>query len=259
MGGVELRLRQVVGFRTAACQVVDLGRYELPEDGLGRDGWRFGAPCAGERPGRRRHQSGQFRQPARLFADEHRNPCRQGLPAPLGQAGQELLAGRQGDRQLQGVCPVGQVCSDGDAGFQDAPLVARLQQRDGLLRTQPECRYGPWPGAWLGSGPGHGTGHGAGRHGCVAPAGQPGDCAGEAVVAGFKADRFCQKLGLGAEGVFSSRLTGGRRGVWLGVLAPEDEVSFDLSGVQDEHGVVRCCVGWSVGYGDGVWQGLDGC
>ena len=81
--------------------------------------------------------------PVGVFADEHRNPCRHGLSAPFGQAGQELLPGRQEDCQLQGVCPVGQVRSDGDAGFQDLPLVARLQQRDGLLRPQPERCYGP--------------------------------------------------------------------------------------------------------------------
>ena len=44
----------------------------------------------------------------------------------FGEAGQELLPGRQGDRQLQGVGPVGQVRSDGDAGFHDLAPVARL-------------------------------------------------------------------------------------------------------------------------------------
>ena len=222
VGGVELWLRRVFGIRAGPCQVVDLGCYELPEDGLGRGGRRFGRLCAGERPGRRRHQSGQLGQPVRVLSDEHRNPRRQGLVAPLGQAGQELLPDRQGGCQLQGVGPVGQVCSDGDARFQDAPLVARLQQRDGLIRHQPECCYGPWPGARLGSGPGHGTGNRAGRHGRVAPAGQPGDCAGKAVVASFETGRFGQEPGLGAVGVFSSRLAGGRRRVWPGVLAPED-------------------------------------
>ena len=135
--------------------------------------------------------------------------------------------------------------------------MARLQQRDGLLRPQPERCYGPWPDAGLGSGPGHGGGHGAGRHRGIAPAGQPGD--GEAVVVRLEADRFGQELRLGAVGVFPIRLGGGGRRVLLGVLSPEDEVSLDLSGVQDEHGVVRCYVEVSVGYGDGVWQGLAGC
>ena len=137
--------------------------------------------------------------------------------------------------------------------------MARLQQRDGLLRPQPECCYGPWPDARLGSRLGHGAGNRAGRHGRVAPAGQPGDCAGKAVAASFETGRFRYPLGLGAVGVFSIRLAGGRRRVWPGVLAPEDEISFDLGGVQYEHGVVRCCVGVSVGYGDWIWQGLTGC
>ena len=42
---------------------------------------------------------GQPGQPVGVFADEHRNPCRHGLAAPFGQAGQELLPGRQGDCQ----------------------------------------------------------------------------------------------------------------------------------------------------------------
>ena len=111
---------------------------ELPEDGLGRAGRRFGRLCAGERPGRRRHQSGQLGQPVCVLPDEHRNPCRHGLIAPFRQAGQELLPGRQGGCQRQGVGPVGQVRSDGYAGFQDVSLLARLQQRHGLLRPQPE-------------------------------------------------------------------------------------------------------------------------
>ena len=188
-----------------------------------------------------------------VFADEHRNPCRHALGATFGQAGQELLPDRQGGCQLQGVGPVGQVGSDGDAGFQDLPLVARLQQLGGLLRPQPERCYGPWPDAGLGSRLGHGAGHGAGRRRGVAPAGQPGD--GEAVVVRFEAGRFGQELRLGAVGVFSSRLPVGRRQACPGVLAPEDEISFDLGGVQDEHGFVRCCVGMSVCYGAGVWQG----
>ena len=44
VGGVELRLRAVTGFRAGTCQVVDLGRQELPEDCLGRDGRRVGGP-----------------------------------------------------------------------------------------------------------------------------------------------------------------------------------------------------------------------
>ena len=167
-----------------------------------------------------------------------------------------MLPDRQGGCQLQGVGPVGQVGSDGDAGFQDLPLVARLQQLGGLLRPQPERCYGPWPDAGLGSRLGHGAGHGAGRRRGVAPAGQPGD--GEAVVVRFEAGRFGQELRLGAVGVFSSRLPVGRRQACPGVLAPEDEISFDLGGVQDEHGFVRCCVGMSVCYGAGVWQGLAG-
>ena len=134
--------------------------------------------------------------------------------------------------------------------------MARLQQRDGLLRPQPERCYGPWPDAGLGSGPGHGAGHGAGRHGSVAPAGQPGD--GEAVAVRLEAGRFGQELRLGAVGVFSIRLPVGRRQACPGVLAPEDQVSFDLGGVQDEHGFVRCCVGVSVCYGAGIWQGPGG-
>ena len=40
--GVELRLRQAISFSAGTCQVVDLGRQELPEDCLGRDGRRLG-------------------------------------------------------------------------------------------------------------------------------------------------------------------------------------------------------------------------
>ena len=105
----------------------------------------------------------------------------------------------------------------------------------------------------LGSRLGHGAGHGAGRRRGDAPARQPGD--GEAVIVRFEAGRFGQELRLGAVGVFSSRLPVGRRQACPGVLAPEDKVSFDLGGVQDEHGFVRCCVGVSVCYGAGVWQG----
>ena len=50
VGRVELWLRRVFGIRAGAYQMVDLGCYELPEDGLGRGGWRFGGPGAGERP-----------------------------------------------------------------------------------------------------------------------------------------------------------------------------------------------------------------
>ena len=54
-------------------------------------------------------------------------------------------------------------------------------------------------------------------------------------------------MGLGAVGVYPSRLPVGRRRARFGVLAPEDQVSFDLGGVQDEHGVVQCCVPVSLG------------
>ena len=226
---------------------------------MGRGARRFGGPGAGERPGRRRHQSGQLGQPLGVFADEHRNPYRLGLPAPFGQAGQELLPGRQGGCQRQGVGPVGQVRSDGHAGFQDMPLVARLQQLGGLLRLQLERGYGPWPDARLGSRLGRGAAHGAGRHGCIAPAGQPSHCAGEAAVARFEADRFGHDLRLGAVGVFSSRLPARQLRAWLGVLAPEDKVSLYLGGMQDEHGVVQYCVDVSVCYGAGVWQEPGGC
>ena len=226
---------------------------------MGRGGRRLGRPCAGERPGRRRHQSGQLGQPLGVFADEHRNPCRHGLPTPFGQAGQELLPGRQGGCQLQCVGPVGQVGSDGDAGFQDLPLVARLQQLGGLLRPQPESCYGPWPDARLGSRLGRRASHGAGRHGSFAPAGQPSDYAGEAVVASFEADLIGQDLRLGAVGVFPGRLPVGLRQAWPGVLAPENEISLYLGSMQDEHGVVQCCVGVSVCYGAGVWQEPGGC
>ena len=60
--------------------------------------------------------------------------------------------------------------------------------------------------------------------GKFAPAGQPGDCAGEAVAARFEADCLGYELGLGAEGVASIRLPVGRPRERLGVLAPEDEV-----------------------------------
>ena len=222
VGGVELRLLRVFGIRAGACQVVNLGCNELPEDRLGRGDRRFGGHCPGERPGRRRHQSGQFGQPVRVLADKHRNPCAQGLVAPFGQAGQELLPGRQGGCHLQGVGPVGQVRSDGDAGSHDLSPMPRLQQLGGLLRPQPESCYGPWPDARLGSRLGHWAGHGAGRHGSVAPAGQPGDCAGVAVVDRFEADRFGYGPGLGAVGVFPIQLPVGRRQAWFGVLAPED-------------------------------------
>ena len=136
MGGVELRLRPVFGIRSGACQVVNLCCYELSEDRLGRGGRRFGGPDVGERPGRSRHQSGQLGHPVGILADKHRNPCRHGIPAPFREAGQELLTGRQRDRQLHGVGPVGQIGSDGDAGFHDLLPVPLLQQLHGLLRCQ---------------------------------------------------------------------------------------------------------------------------
>ena len=72
-----------------------------------------------ERPGRRWHQFRQLSQTLGVLADEHRNPCRHGLPVPFGETGQELLPGRHRDRQLQGVAPVGQVRSYGDPVFQN--------------------------------------------------------------------------------------------------------------------------------------------
>ena len=127
VGGVELRLSRILGFRTGACQVVNLACYEVAEDRLGGDGRRFGRPGVGECPGGRGHQSGQFGQPVRVLADEHRSPRRHSLAVPSSEARQELLPDRQGKRQLQGVGPVGQVRSDGDARLQDVPLVAPLQ------------------------------------------------------------------------------------------------------------------------------------
>ena len=258
MGGVELRLRPVFGIRSGACQMVDLDCYELPEDCLGRCGRRFGGTCAGERPGRRRHQSGQLGQPVGILADEHRNPCRHGLPAPFREAGQELLTGRQRDRQLHGVGPVGQIGPNGDAGFHDLLPVPLLQQLHGLLRCQAERCHGPWPDARLCSRLGHGASHGAGRHGGVAPAGQPGDCAAEAIIAHFEPDRFGYALGFGAVWVFPIQLPVGRRQAWLGVLAPENEVSFVSGGVQDEHGVVRCRMRMTLDDRARVWQGAGG-
>ena len=136
--------------------------------------------------------------------------------------------------------------------------MARLQQLDGLLRPQQERCHGPWPDARLGSRLGRGAGHGVGRHGGAAQGGQPNDCAAEAIVAHFEADRLGQESSLGFVGVFSNTLPVGRRQAWFGVLAPQDEVTFNSGGVQDEHGVVRCFVKASVAYGAGPWQGLIG-
>ena len=79
------------------------------------------------------------------------------------------------------------------------------------------------------------------------------------LVARFEADRFGQDLRLGAVGVFPGRLPVGLRQAWPGVLAPEDKVSLYLGGMQDEHGIVQCCVRVSVCYGAGVWQEPGGC
>ena len=169
-----------------------------------------------------------------------------------------MLPGRHGLRQLQGVGPVGQVRSDGDAGFQDVTLVARLQQRDGLLRPQPERCYGPRSDAGLRPRTGRGAGHGAGRHGSVAQGGQPSDCAGEVAVARFLAGRFGQEPGSGAVRVFSSRPRVGRSVARVGVLGPEDQVSLNGGGVEYEHGVIRFCVAASVDDGTLFWQGAEG-
>ena len=118
-------------------------------------------------------------------------------PPRSDRLGRNCCRAVRADANVQGVGPVGQVRSDGHAGFQDLPLVARLQQLGGLLRPQPESCYGPWPDARLGSRLGRRASHGAGRHGGVAPAGQPSDCAGEVAVARFEADLFGHDAALG--------------------------------------------------------------
>ena len=133
-----MRLRRVLGYCAGECQVVDLACYEVTEDRLGGDGRRYSRPRVGECPGRGRHQLGQFGQPVCVLADEHRNPRRHDMAVPFSDAGEKMLPGCQGKRQPQGVGPIGQVRSDGDTRFQNVPLVAPLQQRDGLLRTQPK-------------------------------------------------------------------------------------------------------------------------
>ena len=59
-------------------------------------------------------------------------------------------------------------------------------------------------------------------------------------------------------GVFSRRLPVGQSVAGVGVLGPEDQVSLNDGGVEDEHGVVRCCVGASVDDGALLWQGAEG-
>ena len=247
------------GFRYPCRRVPDgrLGCYELPEDGLGRGGWRIGRLCAGE------PLADAGISPASSASRWASSPMNTGIHAATlwahvrtGRAGivagtvREAASSRRGSSRPGG--------SMATPGFRNLPLVARLQQLGGLLRPQPESCYGPWPDARLGSRLGHGAGHGAGRHGSFAPAGQPGDCAGVAVVARSRPTASARPLGLGAVGVFSIRLPVGLGHAWFGVLAPEDEISFDLGGVQYEHGIVRCCVGVSVGHRAGVWQGLAG-
>ena len=224
---------------------------------MGCHGRRFRGARNGEGPGQRRHQPGQLRQPLSVFAGEYRRPDRYGLTVPLGQGGQELLPDRQGQCKPQCLGPVGQVGADDDAGFQHALPVAGLQQPDGLLRVRTQRGYCPRSDAGLGPGSGHRASQGAGGHRGVAPAGQPGDGAVEAVVACFQAGRFGQEPGSGAVGVLSSRLPGGRSVARAGVLGPEDQVSLNRGGVEDEHGVVRCCVEASVDDGKLLWQGAE--
>ena len=108
---------------------------------------------------------------------------------------------------------------------------------DGLLRAQAECRYSPRPDARLGSGFGHGA----------APAGQPGNGAGEVFVVLFQAGHLRKMLPWGAVGMFSGRLMAKRPRAWSGSLGPEEQGPIDLGGVQDEHGTIQCCSDVSVG------------
>ena len=140
-------------------------------------------------------------------------------------------------------------------GFRTIRPSQRLQQRDGLLRSQPERVYGPRPDARPRSRSWHCAGQGAGRHGDVAQGGQPDGCAAEAAVARFQANRFGQEHGSSTVGVLSGFRPLGRPALRVGVLCPEDHVSLELGGVKDEHGVVRCCVGASVDDGARLWQG----
>ena len=70
MRGVDFRLFQVAGLHAGAHQVIYMGRYELPEGGLGGYARRSRGICGGGRRGGRRHQCGQLDQPLRVVADK---------------------------------------------------------------------------------------------------------------------------------------------------------------------------------------------